>query len=628
MGLYHGSNMSLLKTVFDVHLQLFFGGGKTANGSDAAIAAGGGGEANVMPLAKTTILFVVRDFLGGTPAANLQSILLTDMQRIWESLQRPERLKAVPITGLFRFEFAFLPHRILRPAEFAQCATELGERFQVARPGDGGFGLFEPSSAKRVPIDGLARYGQSIWERIMANKDLDLPTQQELLAQYRCDEISTVIAVFAISLICSQTFYEEFLGGCADGDLGQLRGRDFGNTSASLRDECLAAFTRDASRYSRPVFQRKMTELAEKIETHLLATYRQVLKVIFKDALQVFGQSIQGCNSASFSSTLRTAYVKCLEHFETESLQSVPPGYRWEQWWSAAKLELEGELDALAAQARQSELAKREAQLIGQFRKRLTAVIGLLFVEPADGIWEAVWLKYQGLLGDHLEAIRRVHAELELSENGGKEVLQEGLLRASTYAILIERLKEETSDTLIQVHLKRRFDSIFKHDKQGIPRIWEPSDDIGRIFEEAKASASQLLDRLTVFDGGEEQPVELVDAARRERILGMISRDFDLAYVDAKRSIMRISSTIPWWIYLVILILGWNEIMAVLRSPLLLLLLVLVVAGTVVVHLLGACSFVWMFWHRALTVVMQWAMQFSDSARSQQVRENHHSKAD
>lgn len=26
----------------------------------------------------------------------------------------------------------------------------------------------------------------------MSNKDLDLPTQQELLAQYRCDEIANV----------------------------------------------------------------------------------------------------------------------------------------------------------------------------------------------------------------------------------------------------------------------------------------------------------------------------------------------------------------------------------------------------------------------------------------------------
>jgi hypothetical protein len=35
-------------------------------------------------------------------------------------------------------------------------------------------------------------YASSIWDTVLTNKDLDLPTQQELLAQYRCDEISSV----------------------------------------------------------------------------------------------------------------------------------------------------------------------------------------------------------------------------------------------------------------------------------------------------------------------------------------------------------------------------------------------------------------------------------------------------
>lgn len=32
-------------------------------------------------------------------------------------------------------------------------------------------------------------------EQVQTNKDLDLPTQQELLAQFRCDEISTAALV-------------------------------------------------------------------------------------------------------------------------------------------------------------------------------------------------------------------------------------------------------------------------------------------------------------------------------------------------------------------------------------------------------------------------------------------------
>lgn len=30
-------------------------------------------------------------------------------------------------------------------------------------------------------------------EKVQTNKDLDLPTQQELLAQFRCDEMSAVV---------------------------------------------------------------------------------------------------------------------------------------------------------------------------------------------------------------------------------------------------------------------------------------------------------------------------------------------------------------------------------------------------------------------------------------------------
>jgi hypothetical protein len=32
----------------------------------------------------------------------------------------------------------------------------------------------------------------NLQEQVQSNKDLDLPTQQELLAQFRCDEIATV----------------------------------------------------------------------------------------------------------------------------------------------------------------------------------------------------------------------------------------------------------------------------------------------------------------------------------------------------------------------------------------------------------------------------------------------------
>ena len=53
--------------------------------------------------------------------------------------------------------------------------------------------LFRPKYHKGIPADGFPMFACNIWERIIANRDLDLPTQQQLLAQFRCDEISDSI---------------------------------------------------------------------------------------------------------------------------------------------------------------------------------------------------------------------------------------------------------------------------------------------------------------------------------------------------------------------------------------------------------------------------------------------------
>ena len=49
--------------------------------------------------------------------------------------------------------------------------------------------LFKPEYHHDVPIDGWTMYAERCWEQIETNKDLDLPTQQILVAQFKCDEI-------------------------------------------------------------------------------------------------------------------------------------------------------------------------------------------------------------------------------------------------------------------------------------------------------------------------------------------------------------------------------------------------------------------------------------------------------
>ncbi len=55
--------------------------------------------------------------------------------------------------------------------------------------------MFLSEYHRRIPADGLSVYAEGVWDQIVNNKDLDLPTQQELLAQFRCDEISREVLV-------------------------------------------------------------------------------------------------------------------------------------------------------------------------------------------------------------------------------------------------------------------------------------------------------------------------------------------------------------------------------------------------------------------------------------------------
>lgn len=139
---------------------------------------------------RTLLLFVIRDHIGVTPLANLQATLTADLQKIWDSLSKPPDLSSAQLSDYFDLSFTALPHKILSADRFEDSVRKLRGRFVDKDNADGY--LFKTGYHKRIPADGVAFYMEGIWEQVQTNKDLDLPTQQELLAQFRCDEISTV----------------------------------------------------------------------------------------------------------------------------------------------------------------------------------------------------------------------------------------------------------------------------------------------------------------------------------------------------------------------------------------------------------------------------------------------------
>merc|ERR1712000_421711 len=240
VGLYQGANMGLLKTGFEVNLQLFLKDKKSNP--------------------RSLLFFVIRDHLGTTPLANLRNTLIADLTNIWTSLSKPKGLENSRIEDYFDFGFAALPYKILQPDKFLTEVGNLGTRFRAGHrtTKEHGFdanhelegGIFLPEYHRRIPADGFSVYAQGVWDQIVSNKDLDLPTQQELLAQFRCDEISReVLEAFDVAI---QPLEEKQAEGVRLGKPAVLKA--LGTSGSGARLKSIKAFEVEASRYHKGVY--------------------------------------------------------------------------------------------------------------------------------------------------------------------------------------------------------------------------------------------------------------------------------------------------------------------------------------------------------------------------------------
>lgn len=277
VGLYQGANMALLKTVFEVNLQLFLKNSKNVT--------------------RSLLFFVIRDHLGHTPLANLKATLIQDLERIWSGLNKPQGLEKSRIGDYFDFAFVALPHKILQPQRFEEEVAKLGTRFRegyvdprkmASGLDDQSEPLFQAQYHRRIPADGFPMYAEGVWEQIDSNKDLDLPTQQELLAQFRCDEISKEVLVPFDEVITP--LEERQANSVAAGK--PLVISELGKTMGLARSTLLKNFEEEASRYHKGVYTRKRTELENKVDSRLKALFLGQLTAAHKSGILDFSEAV------------------------------------------------------------------------------------------------------------------------------------------------------------------------------------------------------------------------------------------------------------------------------------------------------------------------------------------------
>lgn len=566
VGLFQGANMGLLKTVLDVNLTLFQVGRARAGA----------------PKEKTLLLFVIRDYIGTTPLANLESTIRADLQRIWASLTKPEALAGAELGDFFDVSFSALPHKVLQAKEFDEGIAQLQRRF-IDRS-DPQY-VFQTEYHKRIPIDGLPHYLESVWEQILQNKDLDLPTQQELLAQFRCDEIA---AAAAAAFAAAMTALRSAL------DAGQVLAT-LGVDMASHRAEALAVFDKDASRYHRGVYARKRADLLLQLNAVLLPFFLAQLKNLHTQLASAFQQAMQeGTRGASydFGRLVEEHVAHALAAFDAETQRLVLPDTDWSV--SEERMHLEEDLRAVARTLRADETQKLAVRLEKDIRRHLAEPIEAALSEPDAGMWDRVLGAWREAC-DRAAALYRERAA-HLNTTPDEDAATVGRLHMVAWRALLDRVQESTSETVLASRLRAFFEDRFRYDASGVPRVWKPSDDMDDAFVQARDATLALIPLYATMQpetpptvaGDEDTPswdeARRVLSERRCAELGRrFRRDADAAYVEAKRGTVSSMTQVPWWMYVVLIVLGWNEAMAVLHSPVYFTLLCMVLASAYVV---------------------------------------------
>ena len=569
--------------------------------------------------------------MGTTPLANLRNTLVQDLNRIWSGLSKPKGLENSKIQDYFDFAFSALPHKILQPERFVSETAKLATRFR-----EGGQdtrkdallgnkelegGLFLPMYHRGVPADGFPFYAQGVWDQIVNNKDLDLPTQQELMAQFRCDEIARESLVAFDEVIVpfenkqaelARTGTPEILGG-------------LGSAMRTSRMKTIKVFETEASRYHKGVYERKRAELEGKLDARLKILFLGQLSAAHKSGVRQFSEAVSAAvksgqkkgASYEFGEIVEREKKKAFARYEKEAKAVVVEGAPWSNYKQEMAL-YHKDLNEVSSQLRRDEMRRLATRVERWVRSRLGESIGLEFNAlgsgrggsgaPEEGeqpdkekeIWDRIWRVFIKTVE---EAERRFTDRAKSFEASPSEVdVGTWRLRRKSWGVLRAKIEEEMMEGNLLLKLRENFEDKFRYDEAGVPRIWRPTDDIEGIYSKARESTLTLIPLLSRFQssrtsspppldswiGGApesvtpadeedlapiggvdeedgkslEEEMTILSDAKKQDVTTRFKKTADGVYVEAKRSAIGGITQVPLYFYGLLLALGWNEIVA------------------------------------------------------------------
>ncbi|CAA2954292.1 ROOT HAIR DEFECTIVE 3 homolog 2-like isoform X1 [Olea europaea subsp. europaea] len=573
IGREQAANRPLLKTVFQVMMRLF-------------------------SPRKTTLLFVLRDKTK-TPFKVLEPILREDIQKIWETVPKPQAYKDTPLSVFFRV--VALSSYEEKEKKFKEEVSQLRQWFfHSISPG----GLAGDRRGV-VPASGFSFSAQQIWKIIKENKDLDLPAHKVMVATVRCEEIANE----KFSRLASDEEWKALERAVQSSAVP-----GFGKRISLILEKYLSEYDMESVYFEEGVRNAKREHLEMKALQLVHPVYISMLGHLRSRALESFKTRLEQSLALGegFAASVRNCSQSSMLEFDQGCLDAAIQQSSWDA--SKFREKLHCDIEAHASVVRSEKLS----ELIANYKKQISAAL----TEPVESLLESggkdTWASIRRLLKHVTNVVvsefSSAVAGFELDQAIFEEMVQS--LQEHCRSLVERKAREEAGKVLVL--MKDRFVTVFNHDKDSLPRVWTGKEDIREITKEARSESLKLLSTMaavqldrkadkienvlfsTLMDRTvapsrnrgngvsgdplasstwEEVPPEntLITPVHCKSIWRQFIAETEYTVTQAiasqKAHGKRNSWLPPPWAIMAMLILGLNEIMFLLRNPLYLLVL-------------------------------------------------------
>ncbi|XP_027771256.1 protein ROOT HAIR DEFECTIVE 3 isoform X1 [Solanum pennellii] len=424
---------------------------------------------------KTTLMFVIRDKTR-TPLENLEPVLREDIQKIWDSVPKPQAHKDTPLSEFFNVEVVALSSFEEKEEQFKEQVASLRQRFfHSIAPG----GLAGDRRAV-VPASGFSFSSQQIWKVIKENKDLDLPAHKVMVATVRCEEIANEKYV---------SFTENEEWSQLEEAVNSHSVRGFGRKVSSILDACLSEYDVEATFFDEGVRSSKRKHLEEKLLQLVQPAYQSMLGHIRSDAFERFKEAFEKAlkGGKGFALAARECADSFMTHFDEECSDAIIDQAKWDS--SRVKDKLRRDVDAHIAEVRSAKLAEVTTLYETKLNEALAGPVEALLDGAGDDTWPAIRKLLQRETDTAVSGFAAALSGFEMDEESRDNMV----LRLKDYArgVVEAKAKEEAGRVLSR--MKDRFSTLFSHDQDSMPRIWTGKEDIRAITKTARSASLKLL---------------------------------------------------------------------------------------------------------------------------------------